>query len=43
MKAALLKKEGSFPIYTDISDPLPKNDDQLVVNVRASSIKQLDL
>jgi NADPH:quinone reductase-like Zn-dependent oxidoreductase len=43
MKAALLKKEGSFPVYTDISDPLPKNDDQLVVNVRASSIKQLDL
>jgi NADPH:quinone reductase-like Zn-dependent oxidoreductase len=43
MKAALLKKEGNFPIYTDISVPLPKNDDQLVVNVRASSIKQLDL
>jgi NADPH:quinone reductase-like Zn-dependent oxidoreductase len=43
MKAALLKKEGSFPIYTDISDPQPKNDDQLLVNVRASSIKQLDL
>lgn len=43
MKAALLKKEGTDPIYTDISDPLPKDNDQLVVNVIASSIKQLDL
>ncbi len=43
MKAAILKEIGTPPVCVDIPEPFAKNNEQIVVNVKASSIKQLDL
>ncbi len=43
MKAAVLKEIGSTPVYAEFPDPVAGNDQQVVVHVIASSIKQLDL
>ena len=43
MKAAVLQSIGSIPIYTDFPEPTSSTDEQILVNVKASSIKQLDL
>lgn len=43
MKAAVLHQEGTAPRYDDFPQPVPDNDQQVLVSVRAASIKQLDL
>ncbi|GAB3556216.1 quinone oxidoreductase family protein [Spirosoma fluminis] len=42
MKAAVLHQLGTLPVYEDFADPTPQNADQLVMNVKAASIKNLD-
>lgn len=42
MKAAVLHQLGQAPKYEDFPDPVPQNADQLVINVKAASIKNLD-
>ena len=41
MKAAVLYKAGEIPRYEDFPDPIPKEDEQVVI-VKAASIKNLD-
>lgn len=42
MKAAVLHQLGQAPKYEDFPDPVPQNSDQLVIDVKAASIKNLD-
>jgi len=42
MKAAVLHQLGQAPKYEDFPDPVPQNDNQLVITVKAASIKNLD-
>jgi len=42
MKAALLHKPGSIPKYEEVDDPIPENEDQVVLTVRAASLKNID-
>lgn len=42
MKAALLYQYGAAPKYGDFEEPVPENDQQIVMTVKAASIKQLD-
>ena len=42
MKAAILEKLGDKPIYGNIKDPVPHNDDQVVIDVKAAALKNLD-
>lgn len=42
MKAAVLEQLGSTPIYTDFSDPVAKNENELIMNVKAAAVKNLD-
>jgi len=42
MKAALLHVLGSAPAYDTCPDPVPQNEDQILINVKAASIKNLD-
>jgi NADPH:quinone reductase-like Zn-dependent oxidoreductase len=42
MKAAILHKLGTAPQYGDFPDPIPQNDDQLLITVKAASVKNLD-
>lgn len=42
MKAAVLHQLGSLPVYEDFSTPIPQNDNQLTINVKASAVKNLD-
>lgn len=42
MKAAVLHKLGEAPRYEDFPDPVPQHADQVVINVRAASVKNLD-
>lgn len=42
MKAAVLHQLGSVPQYENFPDPIPQNDEQLLINVRAAAIKNLD-
>lgn len=43
MKGAVLAKEGAIPTYTDFPDPIPANDEQVLVTVKAASVTQLDI
>jgi NADPH:quinone reductase-like Zn-dependent oxidoreductase len=43
MKAAILHQEGTTPTFEDFPEPIPQNDQQVVVSVKAATIKQLDL
>lgn len=43
MKAAVLFQTGSVPAYSDVPTPIPENDQQQLITVKAASIKQLDL
>lgn len=43
MKAAILKQIGTIPFYGKSEEPVAENDNQILVKVKASSIKQLDL
>jgi NADPH:quinone reductase-like Zn-dependent oxidoreductase len=42
MKAAVLHQLGVAPKYEDFPDPVPQNDNQVVITVKAASIKNLD-
>lgn len=42
MKAAVLHKLGQAPTYEDFPDPVPQNDNQVVLTIKAASIKNLD-
>jgi len=42
MKAGILHKRGEAPKYGDFSDPVPQNEGQLLVTVKAVAIKNLD-
>lgn len=43
MKAAILKEIGTIPVFMDVPEPFIENSDQVLVKVKTSSIKQLDL
>lgn len=42
MKAAILQQFGKTPQYGDFPEPVPENEQQIVMTVKAASIKQLD-
>ena len=42
MKAAVLNKLGSVPVYMDFPDPVPQDETQIVMNVKAAALKNLD-
>lgn len=42
MKAAVLYKLGEAPKYADFPDPVAQDDKQLLINVKAASVKNLD-
>ncbi len=42
MKAAIIHKLGTIPHYEEFPDPVPENEEQVLITVKASSIKQLD-
>ena len=42
MKAAVLKQLGGTPIYSDFAEPVPQSDDQIILNVKAAALKNLD-
>lgn len=42
MKAAVLNKLGVAPVYQDFPDPVPQNDEQILINVKAASVKNID-
>ncbi|MDD6209440.1 MAG: zinc-binding alcohol dehydrogenase family protein [Bacteroidales bacterium] len=42
MKAAILKKLGTVPQYGDLPEPIPQDDRQVLVKVKAAELKQLD-
>jgi NADPH:quinone reductase-like Zn-dependent oxidoreductase len=42
MKAAVLHQLGQTPEYEDFPDPIPEQPDELVLNVRAASVKNFD-
>ncbi|MCQ9636349.1 zinc-binding dehydrogenase [Chryseobacterium sp. WG14] len=43
MKAAILKEIGTIPFYGEHAEPIVESNDQVLVKVKASSIKHLDL
>lgn len=43
MKAAVLQQLGATPTYDDFPAPVASNDQQVLITVKAASIKQLDL
>src|SRR6187401_3620252 len=42
MKAAILNKLGTSPVYQDFADPIPQNEEQILINVKAASVKNID-
>nr|WP_294859656.1 zinc-binding alcohol dehydrogenase family protein [uncultured Fluviicola sp.] len=42
MKAAIIRELGATPIYTEFPDPIPANENELLINVKAASVKNLD-
>lgn len=42
MKAAVLTQFGLPPIYSDFPDPIPENDTQQLITIKASAVKNLD-
>ncbi len=42
MKAAVLHQLGNLPEYEDFEEPVPANTDEILINVKASAIKNLD-
>ena len=42
MKAAVLHELGTLPKYDDFNAPTPQNDNELLITIKAASIKQLD-
>lgn len=42
MKAAVIYKNGELPKYTDFPDPIVENENQFLMTVKASAVKNLD-
>jgi NADPH:quinone reductase-like Zn-dependent oxidoreductase len=42
MKAAVLHKIGETPKYEDYPDPKPSNDQEMVIRVKAATIKNIE-
>jgi len=42
MKAAVLHQLGSLPVYEDFPDPVPASEHEVVIHVKAASLKNLD-
>lgn len=42
MKAAVLHQLGASPLYQDFADPVPENEEQLIMTIKAASIKNID-
>ena len=42
MKAAVIYQRGEMPQYTDFPEPIVKNDDELLISVKAAAIKHFD-
>ncbi|TWJ02548.1 NADPH:quinone reductase-like Zn-dependent oxidoreductase [Mucilaginibacter frigoritolerans] len=42
MKAAVLHQLGTAPKYEDFAVPVPQNEDQVLITVKAASVKNLD-
>ena len=42
MKAAVLTQLGTVPVYAEFADPQPKNENEIVIDVKAASVKNLD-
>ncbi len=42
MKAAVLHSYGTNPKYQEFASPIPQNEDETILSVKASSLKQLD-
>jgi NADPH:quinone reductase-like Zn-dependent oxidoreductase len=42
MKAAVLNQLGTNPVYQDHPEPVPQNDEQIVMNLKAAAIKNID-
>ncbi len=42
MKAAILYQLGETPRYGEIAEPVSKNEDEILINVKAAAVKNLD-
>ncbi|WP_162388041.1 quinone oxidoreductase family protein [Spirosoma endbachense] len=42
MKAAVIHQFGEIPRYEDFADPIPQTEDDLILTVKAASIKNID-
>jgi len=42
MKAAIIHSAGETPAYETVKDPVPQNDQQLLLTMEAASVKNLD-
>ena len=42
MKAAILNQFGSTPIFEDVPEPIPQNEEQILINMEASALKNID-
>jgi len=42
MKAAVIDHKGVVPQYTDFPEPIPQNEDEIIMYVKAAAIKHLD-
>jgi NADPH:quinone reductase-like Zn-dependent oxidoreductase len=42
MKAAVLHQFGTTPVYQDFPDPVPQNEQQLLIRIQAAAIKSID-
>ena len=42
MKAAVLNELGKLPVYKEFPDPVPQNDEQVLIQVKAAAITNLD-
>jgi NADPH:quinone reductase-like Zn-dependent oxidoreductase len=42
MKAAVMYQKGDAPLYEEFPEPVAQNEDQLLIRVKASAIKNVD-
>lgn len=42
MKAAVLKELGLAPVYEEVDDPRPSSEDEVVINMKAVALKNID-
>lgn len=42
MKAAVIKQLGTVPVYDDFPNPVPQQENEIVIDIKAASVKNLD-